>query len=377
MMNYFVDLPDHGKFGPCSAEELLRLYSDHRITDATRVYEFDDLIGRPFREWVRDPDPGQRMGRGESNESETGATSGLASGVSHDLRALQPHLFVPWDQLRERRWLDNRKLLLVAAIGLSPLVFISLLGGQPDVRPAYWSIAYYFSGLWAVFFYSVFPAPRVTLWICLLCFFGTGLLSVTALVGIYALPPFQEMVGWVQSWQLSVRWFGFVLAVGLPEELVKILVLGMYLWARRASPAHPQQALFYGLISGLGFGIYEGVDYQKWRNWVFAEGNAGEYYLLNVLRLTTLPFLHAIWSGIAGYFVGFAFLYPKRRIGFLLVAIGIPAVLHGSYNALGASFGGIGVALLSVLSLNLYLAKSQDFERLFDADHTRSNSGTS
>jgi RsiW-degrading membrane proteinase PrsW (M82 family) len=54
---------------------------------------------------------------------------------------------------------------------------------------------------------------------------------------------------------------------------------------------------------------------------------------LNLIRLTTLSFLHAIWTGIAGYFIGFARLYPERRTGLLMVAIGAPTLLHGCYDA--------------------------------------------
>jgi len=46
------------------------------------------------------------------------------------------------------------------------------------------------------------------------------------------------------------------------------------------------------------------------------------------------------------------------------VAIGVPALLHGSYNAFGSAALGLVIALVSVLALNLYLAKSVDFERL-------------
>jgi hypothetical protein len=49
------------------------------------------------------------------------------------------------------------------------------------------------------------------------------------------------------------------------------------------------------------------------------------------------------------------------------VALGLPAFLHGSYNAFSGSALGLGVALLSVLALNLYLSKSVDFERLLTA----------
>jgi RsiW-degrading membrane proteinase PrsW (M82 family) len=119
--------------------------------------------------------------------------------------------------------------------------------------------------------------------------------------------------------------------------------------------------LFYGLMSGLGFGIYEGVDYQMERNFRYAS-SGGEYYLLNVLRLTTLPFLHAMWTGIAGYFIGFAGLYPRRQRGLMIIGIGVPVLLHGLYNSFNQTIIGLGFALLTVLVLNLYLARSVEFE---------------
>jgi RsiW-degrading membrane proteinase PrsW (M82 family) len=157
----------------------------------------------------------------------------------------------------------------------------------------------------------------------------------------------------------------------VPEETCKALVLLFVV--KRFKPIPPQAMLFYGLMAGLGFGIYEGVTYQTSHNFRFAINAAGnldsttfaaEYYLLNLIRLTTLPFLHAIWTGMAGYFIGFAAQFPNRKRGLLIVAIGVPALLHGSYNAFGSAALGLVIALVSVLALNLYLAKSVDFERL-------------
>ena len=45
-----------------------------------------------------------------------------------------------------------------------------------------------------------------------------------------------------------------------------------------------------------------------------------------------------------------------------MVAIGVPTLLLGCYDAFGNSLSGLGFALLSVLALVLYLAKSVDFE---------------
>jgi protease PrsW len=128
---------------------------------------------------------------------------------------------------------------------------------------------------------------------------------------------------------------------------------------RRRVLLPPQSMLFYGLMSGLGFGIYEGVGYQTGAN--LQTGSMGAYYLNNMLRLTSLPFLHAIWTGIAGYFIGFAYQYPRRKAGLLVIAIGLPALLHGLYDVAGNTIA-LLFALLSVLALYLYLAKSVYFE---------------
>ena len=65
----------------------------------------------------------------------------------------------------------------------------------------------------------------------------------------------------------------------------------------------------------------------------------------------------------AGYFLGFAGSYPTRKRGLILIAILLPAVLHGAYDTMGTTIGGIGCALLSIVALVIYLAKSVDFEK--------------
>lgn len=67
----------------------------------------------------------------------------------------------------------------------------------------------------------------------------------------------------------------------------------------------PQTVVFYGMMSGLGFGIYEGVNYQMNLN---RTQGIDQAYFLNIARLTSLPFLHAVWSGLVGYFISFAAL---------------------------------------------------------------------
>jgi RsiW-degrading membrane proteinase PrsW (M82 family) len=268
---------------------------------------------------------------------------------------------MPFQEIRSLKWIENRKLLAIAVIGLLPLFLRIAFAQSGEMKAAYWGLALYVSVLWAFFFYYIFPAPQVTLQNSAICFFVTGAISIAILLMIYTVPPLSWMAGWANSANPVARLIGFVIAVGVPEELCKAAVL--FFLVRRGGLLPPQDMLFYGLMSGLGFGIYEGIRYQT--GWNLAHLRWGpEYYLANVLRLTSLPFLHAIWTGMAGYFIGFAHQYPRRKLGLLLVAIGVPAVLHGFYDFFSSNVIGLAIALLSVLLLFMYLAKSVYFEQV-------------
>ena len=296
----------------------------------------------------------------------SGKRDSFTEQAKEDLRRMLPHLLLPMEELKTFRWADNRKALAIAGIGLLPLAILAFYGDARHMQNAFWAMALYFSALWAMFFYFVFPTPEAKVSTSALCFFGTGILAIVVLLQAYRVWPLSEVYSWTRANSGIARWVGWVLGVGLPEEACKAAMV--FVVARRFGPLTPQGLLFYGLMSGLGFGIYEGVDYQWGRNARYST-YIGEYYLLNVLRLTTLPFLHAIWTGMAGYFIGFAERYPERKRGLLIVAIGLPALLHGTYNALSSSHHpllALCIALVSVLALNLYLAKSVEFERVLD-----------
>ena len=114
------------------------------------------------------------------------------------------------------------------------------------------------------------------------------------------------------------------------------------------------------MLSGLGFGIYEGVAYQQTIN---REQGIDTAYFLNIARLTSLPFLHAMWTGIAGYFISFSALVPSKKYGLWVLAILIPAILHACYNTFGWSILGLGTGLLSVVLLMTYLSNCNQMQK--------------
>lgn len=274
---------------------------------------------------------------------------GLIGKSLQDLKSFDLRLILPWQEIKSLRWAKDRKLIYLAIIGLAPACAIAILG---TLSVAYWAIALYFSALWALFFYYLFKTSQVKAPLCILCFFFTGIISIAVLLVLQSIPPWSLIYPFANSGNFFSRALGMFFAVGLNEEICKAAII-FWLVRRPGSILTPQTVVFYGMISGLGFGIYEGVAYQQTVNRAQGVDTA---YFLNIARLTSLPFLHAIWTGIAAYFISFSALVPKKKHGLWILAIVIPAALHAIYNTFGWNIIGLGSGLLSVILLMTYLS---------------------
>jgi RsiW-degrading membrane proteinase PrsW (M82 family) len=320
------------------------------------------VLGEP--PMLEPPSAGLRgPGRAAGSAEALGVPPPSAGG---DFLRLARHLMLPIEDILRLRWLDNRRILALAVVGLLPLVVLVYLQNTGDLGGAYWGVALYSSLLWALFFYVAFSQPTVRVFHCLLAYLGSAVFSISLVALARVLIPLEWVGVWITAPGILTRWVGHLVGVAWIEELAKMFVL-YFLWVRRP---HPRVMMFYGLMAGLGFGIYEGVAYQSSENLRVsfpgrstAQG-AGIYYMLNILRLTSLPFLHAMWTGIAAYFIGFAAQYPSRRGGLFLAALIVPSLLHATYNTFSSSLIGLTVAMVTVLALNVYLAKGRDFEQV-------------
>lgn len=271
-------------------------------------------------------------------------------------------LLWPFDELRKLSEMDNRNLLAITAIGIVPMVILTLFSGLIKEQFAFVLTGLYFSVLWSILFYNLFPAPSIRIGTSVFCFIGTALVSVSFLALLFKLPlilnlPFLQLdFSVLRSPNHLERFLGFWVWVGFPEELMKVFML--YVLSRRKDILFPSTYAYYGMVCGLGFGIYEGMDYQMGANRTLAE-TSGEYLFLNLLRLTTLPVLHAVWTGIAGFFLGFLFLYRQKKVLLFVIGLGIPSVLHALFNAFNHTVASLGLAIMSVLVFSLYFAKHE------------------
>jgi len=269
------------------------------------------------------------------------------------IRSIGADFILPWKEIKSLNWVKDLRFLYLSIVGLLPLTFLYLSG----VALTYVAIAAYFSVLWGVFFFFLFKTDQVKLKECVRCFFVTAFLSTFCLLLLHACGVFEFASEWADSPSFLPRFIGMFFSAGLPEEFCKAAVI-IWLVRRPGQINAPQTIVLYGLFSGLGFGISEGVGYQLGIN---REMGVDGAYILNVLRLTSLPFLHASWCGIASYFIAFSAIFSTYRKGLWIIAIIVPAIIHALYNSMGMFC--IIPAFCGVLFFTIYLANAKSMKQ--------------
>ncbi len=125
---------------------------------------------------------------------------------------------------------------------------------------------------------------------------------------------------------------GFTFGVGLCEELTKAIPLLFY-YKRFASMGW-RGACLWGLASGIGFGVSEGIMYSA----DSYNGIAGPG--IYVVRFVSCVALHAMWAGSVGIVIARtvdSYESVQDGVGFGLYALrvlAVPMALHGFYDTL-------------------------------------------
>lgn len=200
------------------------------------------------------------------------------------IKSFGTKLLLPRKAVSFKTLKSDRRLLTVAVIGLAPAFLISFTGSSVIT---FYAIALYFSMIWGLFYQSIFSTNQVSIKKAIGLFFLTQLLIIV-LVQIVQVPSIHPLYRFTEpSCNVLSRLVGFVFGVGVFEEFVKLFPV--YLILRKSKePLKPQTVVFYGLISGIGFGVFEGVIYQIGVN---SELDYEDSFFMNVARLTSLPFL--------------------------------------------------------------------------------------
>lgn len=156
-----------------------------------------------------------------------------------------------------------------------------------------------------VFFYGILSA--VFLWLIL----GIAKESLESLSLLLVIP-----------WTV----LGSVVAAPILEETAKYLVV-------RLSVIHhwefdePVDAMLYMIIAALGFAAAENLLY------LITEGRLlFESFLIILIRFVGPVFLHALVSGLIGYYLALSFFHLKNRTRLICQGLIMAMLLHGLFN---------------------------------------------
>lgn len=184
-----------------------------------------------------------------------------------------------------------------------------------------WTVALLPVLVLALFVYYKDKFGKEPVWMLVKAFFG-GFLAV-----FLAIPLESFLSGFTPGASpIQGVYTGFVVA-GFSEELVKLLVLMLFVWRSRHFDEY-FDGIVYAVYVGLGFACLENVGY------VFQSGLFQESLVTGVTRaLLSVP-AHFLFAVAMGYYISKAKFDAANRASSLLKALFYPLLLHGTFDAL-------------------------------------------
>ncbi len=257
-----------------------------------------------------------------------GARAAAPGAGSRDELASAFQILVPiksW--LTDPGWRQGLRLLVIP-YALLPLVFLALFTSSGNLTTPGWAYSLYVAPLWAIVFWLLIRPPG-----------SFGRQEVLLALGI---------IIWVMLWMsvvtininkhLNPKSFGDALAVGFNEEITKalpILLAALLLLKLRSVKLDARMWMFLGTIAGLTFGVREASQYTTVaieHIAAAAVAHSANEAVIGALsfayRVFVDGFQHAIWAGVAAFFIGMGVNYPRRRVPLIIFGISIAAVLH-------------------------------------------------
>lgn len=152
--------------------------------------------------------------------------------------------------------------------------------------------------------------------------------------------------------------FSTLLVVAPSEEYLKYLVVKEKIYSHPEFD-EPVDGIIYAVVAGLGFASLENILV------VFTEG--GEAVLL---RFATATLMHALTTGIVGFYLAMAKFAPtnlppqkyyRRQVTTGLV---IAIILHSVYNIVVATDTPFALIILTVLLLGMYLMLARGIKEI-------------
>ena len=155
----------------------------------------------------------------------------------------------------------------------------------------------------------------------------------------------------------------FLLWSAFVEEVVKFYAVRIVI-LNNVEFDEPIDAMIYMMVAALGFAAIENILI------VFQTTPEGFTTTVNtlILRFIGATLLHALASGLLGYFLAISWFFQYHRKKLLIIGIILATIFHFAFNILILSFDGQIISLLYTTSILLGMAflVSILFDRLKD-----------
>ncbi len=173
------------------------------------------------------------------------------------------------------------------------------------------------------------------------------MISKTFLMGIVLAP-----IAAIAQLLFGVQFGGypilFVLFAAFVEEIVKYLAV-KFIVLHDAEFDEPVDAMIYMIVAGLGFAAIENILV------LYRSIDAGLTVAFKVLlfRFVGATLLHALSTGLIGYFLALSWFYDAHRVKLLWAGIALATLFHFTFNIFLVTLGNDNGFFYSTLILIL------------------------
>jgi protease PrsW len=153
--------------------------------------------------------------------------------------------------------------------------------------------------------------------------------------------------GFLTSLQLSETIFlivYFFVGIAFVEELFKFLVVRIGVF-KNAALDEPLDIMLYMMISALGFAAFENTLLLFRLVEIYP---LSDIFLVNGIRFVQAILLHALVSGLVGYFLARSLMLKKNRFVLFCTGLAIAVSLHAMFNLYIFKVGDQGLLALAL-----------------------------
>ena len=270
----------------------------------------------------------------------------------------------PYKQVLDPDLYSSNMVRVLLCFGLFPWMISAFASANSNLQDIAWLLGIYYAFIWGIVLHNLIKPAQFSLKLAIQCVVFTAFVGIPLLLFIQQVPPFSLLYTATESSNIIGQLLGFILGVGILEEVCKGIPVYLFL-LNRGELKEPLSPAFYGAMSGLGFAIAEGAHYSLIYASSVLGGNLGlsSHVVLTTVRFISLPLIHAIWAGIVGYFIGLAAINPARKNPIIFIGVAISAVLHGLYDVFSNNIIGLGILAFSILLFVTYLRRSKEMVR--------------